>query len=68
VLSNKDETNRTGYEDEKWHWSYLPVSVYYLRFYGLLISYNDIQGFKGATLAKDLEVIELFVFGVNECN
>ncbi|MFP4556072.1 MAG: M15 family metallopeptidase [Bacteroidales bacterium] len=68
VLSSKGETNRTGYEEEKWHWSYLPVSAYFLRYYPYFVSNEDISGFKGAELAKELEVIDQFVFGVNECN
>ncbi len=68
VLSDKAETDRTGYEDEYWHWSYLPVSAYYLRFYQLLVSYNEIAGFQGDNLTRDIDVFSNYVHGVNECN
>jgi hypothetical protein len=68
VYTNKEETKRTGYEMEKWHWSYLPVALNNTRLYAKLIGYNDLVGFKGCNVAPKLKVIELYVFGVAECD
>ncbi|KQC02206.1 M15 family metallopeptidase [Pedobacter sp. Hv1] len=58
--------NRTsGYQEEKWHWSYVPLSRNYLKAYIKQVSYADINGFKGAQNAKDLALISNWVLGVN---
>lgn len=56
---------RTGYEEEKWHWSYLPLSKKLLEEYLKEISYTDISGFAGSEAAKSVESIEKYVKGVN---
>jgi LAS superfamily LD-carboxypeptidase LdcB len=66
VYSDKTITNRKGYEMERWHWSYTPLSNKYLRIYNSLINYNDIQGFAGAQSAISCRVIEDYVNGVCE--
>jgi D-alanyl-D-alanine carboxypeptidase len=57
-------TGRTGYEEEKWHWSYLPLSKDLLQKYQEQIHYEDINGFSGSETAQSLQVIELFANGV----
>ena len=54
-------TGRTGYEEEKWHWSYLPLSKELLKEYKKQIRYADITGFKGSEVAKKLMVIDSYV-------
>ena len=65
VYTSKQETGRTGYEMEKWHWSYMPLAHRYLKLYKGLISYDDINGFAGSELAQKLNVIDDYVFGVS---
>jgi LAS superfamily LD-carboxypeptidase LdcB len=55
---------RTGYEEEKWHWSYLPLSGVFLEAYKKQIRYSDIKGFAGSEVAKSMEVIKKYVDGV----
>jgi LAS superfamily LD-carboxypeptidase LdcB len=55
---------RTGYEEEKWHWSYLPLSGEFLEQYKNLVTYADIEGFKGSEVSKSMKVISHFVDGV----
>jgi len=55
---------RTGYEEEKWHWSYLPLSKLFLEEYKKQISYSDITGFEGSEEAFPLEIITDYVDGV----
>ncbi len=50
-----------GYEEEKWHWSYEPVSSQYLRAYIETVSYEDITGFDGWDTAAQIGVIEQYV-------
>ncbi len=57
-------TRRTGYEEEKWHWSYLPISKELLKEYKSKIGYADIKDFKGSEVAKKINVIENYVDGV----
>lgn len=64
VYTSKDH-GRKGYNEEKWHWSYLPLSSMYLKFYNEHIQYEDIQGFKGCELSKELQVIEDYVNGID---
>ncbi|MCG8795371.1 M15 family metallopeptidase [Tenacibaculum finnmarkense] len=65
VYTSKD-MGRKGYHMEKWHWSYLPLSKKYLSFYIKNIQAKDISGFKGAYLASQLNIIELYVNGINK--
>jgi len=55
---------RTGYEEERWHWSYLPLSGEFLEQYKKLVVYSDIKGFAGSEVAKDMQVIKKYVEGV----
>lgn len=57
---------RTGYNEEKWHWSYLPLSKGYLEMYMGAVTYKDIQGFSGADQAEAVRAIEDYVCGIEE--
>jgi D-alanyl-D-alanine carboxypeptidase len=57
-------TGRTGYEEEQWHWSYLPLSKLFLEEYKKQISYSDITGFEGSDQALSLQIINNYVDGV----
>lgn len=56
---------RTGYEEEKWHWSYLPLSSELLKKYVKTIRHSDIKGFKGSEVAKSIKAIDKYVQGVS---
>ena len=62
----KGDNRDRGYEEEKWHWSYLPVANQYYRGFEKVISYDDISGFDGAETAEKLKVIENFVLSIND--
>lgn len=66
VYSAKDIPNspRSGYEEEKWHWSYTPISIPMLDAYNALISTEDIQGFQGDSQADSVKIIHDYVNGV----
>ena len=66
--SMKNETRLNGYEEEKWHWSYIPLSSVILKEYLQKIKPENITGFAGAETAGKLNIIEHYVKGVNpEC-
>jgi LAS superfamily LD-carboxypeptidase LdcB len=55
---------RMGYEEEKWHWSYLPLSGLFLDEYKMQVTYKDIKGFAGSEVAQSIDVIKNYVMGV----
>jgi LAS superfamily LD-carboxypeptidase LdcB len=66
--SVKNETRPNGYEEEKWHWSYTPLSAEILKQYSQKINPENITGFTGSETAAKLNIIEHYVKGINpEC-
>ena len=64
--SKEEEHNRTGYNEEKWHWSYLPLACEYLQEYNKQVKIEDITGFQGDEFAKELNIIKNYVNGVTD--
>lgn len=54
-----------GYQEEKWHWSYLPVSQELTSEYAKQITDQDISGFLGSESAPLIEVVKKYVLGIN---
>jgi len=65
TYTSKDE-GRTGYEEEKWHWSYMPIAKDLLTEYNQLVTYSDIKNFNGSESAEPLKAIELYVNGIDQ--
>lgn len=65
VYSDKKSTKRSGYNQEVWHWSYMPLSSYYLDNYIKNVNYSDIKGFLGSESAKEIEMIKNYVQGID---
>lgn len=66
TYTSKTGGGRTGYEEEKWHWSYMPLSAVYLESYRRQVSYEDIQGFAGSKTAPGVRLIEDYVMGIDK--
>ncbi len=66
TYTQKNSTRLTGYEEEKWHWSYLPLARPLLDQYTQKVSYDDINGFLGWETAKVLRVIKDYVQSINK--
>ncbi|HOY31135.1 MAG TPA: M15 family metallopeptidase [Bacteroidales bacterium] len=64
-FSAKGEKRKNGYEEEKWHWSYLPLARIYLKEYRAKISYENISGFAGSQTASQLDVINNYVLSIS---
>lgn len=56
--------NRTGYQEEKWHWSYAPLSRIYTSAYRKTVVLKDLKGFVGDMYINDIDLIENYVFGI----
>lgn len=63
--THKGEHRPEGYEEEKWHWSYLPLAQRYQKSYEALVSIDMISGFKGSEAAASIDVIKNYVFGID---
>lgn len=61
---NSGASGRRGYNEEKWHWSYLPLAAKYLEEYNAHIGYSEITGFEGSELAGDAGMIDNYVNGI----
>jgi LAS superfamily LD-carboxypeptidase LdcB len=59
------EIRATGYREEKWHWSYKPLSRLMLIKYLEMVSIDDITGFKGDAAARELPIFIEWVNGIN---
>lgn len=65
---NSKNERSSGYEEEKWHWSYMPLSRIFLNQYKNKVTYANITGFSGCETALKLEVIKNYVLSINsEC-
>lgn len=63
--TDKSLNGRTGYEEEKWHWTYMPLARPYLEFYNRNITNDDITGFKGSELASEIDMVGSYVNGLS---
>lgn len=62
----KGSLRTSGYDDEPWHWSYIPLSGPLLQAYLRMVGYADIRGFLGSDQAPKVRIINDFVAGVRQ--
>lgn len=62
---NRLNSRITGYNEEKWHWSYLPTASPLIQKYKELINNENIKGFLGSEYAPQINLIDDYVLGVN---
>jgi LAS superfamily LD-carboxypeptidase LdcB len=55
----------TGYFEEKWHWTYMPVSEDITRQARFKIKNEMIQGFLGAETAVAIDVVQNYILGIS---
>ena len=64
--SPKGEGGRPhGYNEEKWHWSYLPLALQLTELAKTQLSDEEISGFEGSETAPMIGVVEKYVLGIN---
>jgi LAS superfamily LD-carboxypeptidase LdcB len=61
----KGSARPTGYNEEKWHWSYKPLAKTFLEDYKNLISEKDITGFSGDQYVIGQDLIKDYVLAIN---
>ncbi len=61
----KDASRPSGYNEERWHWSYYPLSSVCLSAYVDSVSYPDFSGFLGYEMADSVRIIDDYVMGVH---
>lgn len=59
------EHGRTGYEEEKWHWSFLPISRELTQSAQLYLHDTMIRNFAGSEQASVLGIVEHYVLGID---
>lgn len=62
----KNNERPTGYNEEKWHWSYLPISRELTKNYVRLVKEEDISGFMGDEYVAEQDLINDYVLGINK--
>ncbi len=64
VYTEVGEDRPQGYQEERWHWSYLPLAHQFLRQYNQQIDYSQLIGFEGSEAAEAVKAIENYVNGI----
>lgn len=54
-----------GYREEKWHWSYTPLSRPLTKLAGKQLTDAQISGFLGAETAVEIQAVKYYVLGIN---
>lgn len=66
VYTAKDAARPDGYNEEKWHWSYLPIADEYFKIAKAHMTDDMISGFNGAGVAKDIGVVRKYILGIDK--
>lgn len=54
-----------GYKEEKWHWTYLPLSQKYTREAATIINDQLIDGFAGSEYSDKLDIVNNYILGIH---
>jgi len=63
--TEKGENRPDGYNEEKWHWSYTPLSDIYTEFAKTNLSSSMINNFQGSAVSDKIDVVNKYVLGIN---
>lgn len=64
----KGKARPEGYEEEKWHWSYYPVSAILTEAARSKFREDRVEGFSGSETAARIRILERYILGINsEC-
>lgn len=56
---------KSGYLEEKWHWTYMPLSIKLTELAKQNLKDDLISGFAGSQTASEIKVIEKYVLGIS---
>lgn len=63
--SPKNASRPYGYNEEQWHWSYVPIARQLTDLAKANLKNALIKGFAGAETAATIQVVEKYVLGIN---
>ena len=55
----------TGYNEEKWHWSFRPLSKHYTEQAQIRLFDSKFSGFRGSNTAAQIGILKNYVLGIN---
>jgi zinc D-Ala-D-Ala carboxypeptidase len=55
----------SGYQEERWHWTYMPVSIRLTELAKHILKDEMISGFLGSETAIEIEVVEKYILGIS---
>lgn len=61
----KDNQRPDGYNEEKWHWSYMPISQNLTDLAEAFLEDEMLSGFMGSEVAPELGIVKKYVLGIN---
>lgn len=59
-------SGRTGYNEERWHWTYKPISLPLTKYSLKHLKNEDLVDFSGSETAVDIDVVKKYVGGIAE--
>ena len=62
----KSKSRPTGYEEEKWHWTYMPLAQPITEQVERIFTDGHIQGFEGCATAIDLHIVSAYMLGIDQ--
>jgi LAS superfamily LD-carboxypeptidase LdcB len=63
--SKMGSDRKTGYFEEKWHWTYMPLSVKYTKAAKKMIKNRMITGFLGSETATEIDMVKNYILGIS---
>jgi len=63
--TKKDMERPDGYNEEKWHWSYMPLSQKLTDLAEAYLEDEMLKGFMGSEVAPELDIVKKYVLGIN---
>ena len=63
--TEKNEMRPEGYNEEKWHWTYTPISKMLTKMAEKKLDNFMIDGFEGSAQAPSIDVVKKYVLGIN---
>ncbi len=63
---SKKVNNRTGYNEEKWHWTYQPTSKVFTEKAAKLLQNKDFTDFSGSEAADEIDIVGKYILGINK--
>lgn len=64
--TKKDSLRPNGYNEEKWHWSYFPLSNNYTAFAEANLKDSMVSGFKGSEVCSEIDIVNNYVLGISQ--